>query len=210
MAYDLEEQERLAELKAWWSTHGKRLLALVLILVIALAGWRAYGAWQAQQSVKAAALYSELQKALQTKDKEKISAAYRALRDSYMRSEYAGMAALWEAKYQVEQNNLDGARDSLQWAAQQARSEELRALAALRLAAVLLDQKQYDLALQAVSGSAPAAFAGLFADRRGDIYWAQNKNAQARQEFQVALEKLKPESTLRRVIEVKLEALGEG
>ena len=86
---------------------------------------------------------------------------------------------------------------------------ELRAIAALRLAGLLLDEKQFDQALKVLDGKVPEAFIPLYADRRGDIYVAQNKMQEARKEFRLALEKLKEDTNLRQIVEIKLDALGE-
>jgi predicted negative regulator of RcsB-dependent stress response len=209
MAYDLEEQERLAELKAWWSTYGKWVVSVLIIVLLGISGWRAYGVWRGDQATKASALYAQLQTAVQTKDKEKIAAAFKNLQSDYASTHYAGMAALLEAKYQSDEQNPAAARASLEWAVKHTQSDELRALAALRLAGVLLDEKQFDQALKVLDFKVPEAFAALYADRRGDIYVAQNKTQEARKEFKLALEKLKEETNLRQIVEIKLDALGE-
>ncbi|MFN7667072.1 MAG: YfgM family protein, partial [Burkholderiales bacterium] len=88
MAYDLEEQERLAELKAWWSTYGKWIVSLLLAVLLGIAAWRAYSVWGTNQAIKASALYAQLQTAVQTKDKEKIAAAFKALQSDYASTQY--------------------------------------------------------------------------------------------------------------------------
>jgi predicted negative regulator of RcsB-dependent stress response len=209
MAYDLEEQERLAELKAWWSTYGKWIVSLLLAVLLGVAAWRAYSVWGTNQAIKASALYAQLQTAVQTKDKEKIAAAFKALQSDYASTQYAAMAALLEARYQVDEKNLASARATLEWAVKKTQSDELRAIAALRLAGLLLDEKQFDQALKVLDGKVPEAFISLYADRRGDIYVAQNKMQEARKEFRLALEKLKEDTNLRQIVEIKLDALGE-
>jgi predicted negative regulator of RcsB-dependent stress response len=208
MAYDLEEQERLAELKAWWLSYGKWIVSLLVIVLLGIAGWRAYGIWRDDQATKASALYAQLQTAVQVKDKEKMAAAFKALQTKHARSHYAVMAGLLEAKYQSDEKNLADARASLEWVVKQSKSDEFRALANLRLAGVLLDEKQFDQAHKALQMKVPEAFAGLYADRRGDVYMAQNKVQEARHEFKAALEKLKEDAHLRKMIEIKLDALG--
>ena len=91
-------------------------------------------------------------------------------------------------------------------------AEEPRALARLRLAGVLLDQQRYDDGLKALDGAGvPPAFEALFADRRGDLYVAMKKPDDARKAYQTAIEKLSPQSgSLRSVVQLKLDALGEG
>jgi hypothetical protein len=43
MAYDLEEQEQLATIKAFWRQYGSLLLTAVTVVLLAIAGWRGRG-----------------------------------------------------------------------------------------------------------------------------------------------------------------------
>ena len=78
----------------------------------------------------------------------------------------------------------------------------------MRLAGVLLDDKAYDEALSVLAGDPPARFAGAWADRRGDILFAQGKADEARQAYALSLEKLEANSPLRQIVQLKLDALG--
>ena len=76
-------------------------------------------------------------------------------------------------------------------------------------ALVLLDEKKYDEALAAVQAAPVEAMTALFADARGDILVAQQKAADARSAYQLALDKTDAKSPYRGVIQGKLEALGD-
>ena len=89
-----------------------------------------------------------------------------------------------------------------------AKDDEYKQLAKLRLAGVLLDEKAYDEALKLLENP-PAAYAALFADRRGDVLVAQSKVADARTAYKLALDKLdKQDSGMRQFVQFKLDALG--
>jgi predicted negative regulator of RcsB-dependent stress response len=75
---------------------------------------------------------------------------------------------------------------------------------------VLLDQKKHDEALQVLSAKPLDAYAPLYADLRGDVLAAQGKNAEARAAYEAALAKSEANSSYRRLIELKLDAVGEG
>ena len=92
------------------------------------------------------------------------------------------------------------------WAVQHASQKELALLARVRLAGVLLDEKSYDQALQVLNVDVPDAFASEFADRRGDVYAAQGKVAEARAAYSEALAKAGTQP-LRSLIQMKLDAL---
>ncbi len=212
MAYDLQEQEQLAELKAWWAKYGTLLLAGLLVVAVGFAGWRTYEGWRGKQATAASALYEAAQDALATNQDDKFKAALGTLTDQYPRTLYASMTALLAAKHYIDAGDLKSAEGQLQWVIDKAGAEEPRALARLRLAGVLLDQQRYDDGLKALDGAGvPPAFEALFADRRGDLYVAMKKPDDARKAYQTAIEKLSPQSgSLRSVVQLKLDALGEG
>jgi predicted negative regulator of RcsB-dependent stress response len=209
MAYDLEEQEQIDAFKAWWSDYGKIVMLAViacLITVSAFQGWRYY---RAQQSEKAATLFTQLDQAERVNDSKKVRDIASQLTASYGSTHYAGMAALAAAKASFETGELDDARKNLQWAAEKAREEEMRNVARLRLAGILLDEKKHDEALKVLTEKPADAYAALYADLRGDVLTAQGKTAEARSAYQTALEKSDPNSQYRPLIEIKLDALGE-
>ena len=93
--------------------------------------------------------------------------------------------------------------------AQQGSDDGYRAVARLRLAGLLMDAKSYDDALQQLKDDQPASFTALFADRRGDVYLAQGKKAEAIAEYQKAWQGLPATGNYRQVVEYKLAALGQ-
>ncbi|MFQ6748403.1 tetratricopeptide repeat protein, partial [Bordetella pertussis] len=94
----------------------------------------------------------------------------------------------------------------LEWLAAQAKQLALQPVARLRLAGILLDQKQYDAALAQLNNP-PASFAALFADRRGDVLAAQGKRDEARAAWQSAIDGLGTSNPLTQVVQLKLDAL---
>ncbi len=209
MAYDLEEQEQIDAIKAWWNDYGNMVVIAViacLVTVAAFQGWRYY---RAQQADKAATLYTQLDQAERIKDSKKVRDIAAQLIQNYGSTHYAGMAALSAAKASFETGELDDARKNLQWAMEKAREEEMRDVARLRLAGILLDDKKHDEALQLLSAKPGDAYASLYADLRGDVFAAQGKTAEARAAYQTALDRSDANSQYRRLVEVKLDALGE-
>lgn len=209
MAYNLEEQEQIDAIKAWWSDYGKLvMLAAIacLITVAAFQGWRYY---RAQQSERAATLFTQLDQAERTNEPKKVREIAAQLIQSYGSTHYAGMAALSAAKASFETGELEDARKNLHWAIEKVREEEMRDVARLRLAGILLDEKKHDEALKLLSNKPSDAYAALYADLRGDVLAAQGKAADARAAYALALEKSDVNSQYRRLIEIKLDALGE-
>ncbi|SHM33507.1 Putative negative regulator of RcsB-dependent stress response [Duganella sacchari] len=207
MAYDLEEQEQLASLKAWWDKYGN---AATWVLIAALASYSGYTYWkyhQRDQSAQASALYGELQAAVEAKDNAKALRAASDMESKFGGTAYAPMAALVAAKSAFDANDLKSAKAQLQWAADNG-AAEFKAIAKIRLAGVLLDEKAYPDALKTLEGDLPAQFASAVADRKGDILAAQNKLVEARAAYKAALDAADKKNPGRQLIQMKLEAVG--
>jgi len=208
MAYDLEEQEQIDEIKAWWQEYGNLVLlgaASVLLTIAAFQGWRYY---RHQQAVAAVTLYSQLQDADRTKNAKKVGAIAEQIMDKYASTPYAGIAALTAARVSFESGDFAAAKARLQWVIGKAKDDEMRDVARLRLAGILLDEKKYPEALKQLETKPVDTYTGLFADRKGDILVAQGKVAEARSAYKQALEKSDPKSTYYTVVQLKLDALG--
>ena len=207
MAYDLEEQEQLATLKAWWEKYGNLTSWVLIAGLAAYSGWAGWNYYNRNQSTQASALYEELQTAVLAKDNAKVLRAAGDMESKFGSTTYAPMAALVAAKSSFEANDVKSAKAQLQWAVDHG-ADEFKAIAQIRLAGVLLDEKAYDAALKALSGDVPEQFTGAVADRKGDILVAQNKVAEARAAYQAALDATDKKNPGRQLIQLKFEAIG--
>ncbi|HXM81376.1 MAG TPA: tetratricopeptide repeat protein [Burkholderiales bacterium] len=209
MALDLEEQEQVAELKAWWNQYGNLVLAAVIAVALTVVGWQGWRWYQHNQAAQASVLYDTLTKAAQAADAKALRDAAGTLVESYPRTLYASMGALIAAKFYFERNDLKNAKAQLQWVIEHAPSEDFRDLARLRLAAVLLDEKSYDEALKLLDAPHAAAYDAQYAALKGDVLVAKNQLAEARAAYRLALEKSdKRDSPFRESVRMRLEALG--
>jgi predicted negative regulator of RcsB-dependent stress response len=206
--YDLQEQEQIDDLKAWWARYGGTVtVALVLgcLVVAGIQGWRWYTAKRAES---ASVLYSAVSEAARTKDAAKAKDAVAQITDRYAGTGYAPRAALLYAKMLYDAGDRNGAKAQLGWIIDHAGEEELKAIARYRLAQVQIDEKQYDAALATLDAKHPAPFDGMFADLRGDALAAAGRAADARSAYESALAKLDPKSQYRSYVQVKHDALG--
>ncbi len=207
--YDLEEQEQLAALKAWWNEHGGAIILGATLVLAAVGAWNAWTWYQRSQSAQAAVLYDTLQKAARANDLKTTRETAGAILENFPRSAYAPLAALVSAKVQFQAGDLKTARAQLQWVIEHARSDEIRSIAALRLASVLLDDNEPDAALKILEAKPHPGFEALYASQRGDILATQKKRSEARAAYKTALEKAGA-GPLRDALRLKLDALGEG
>jgi predicted negative regulator of RcsB-dependent stress response len=207
MAYDLEEQEQLAAIKAWWEKWGNLVLTVATAVLLAIAlfnGWRWY---ERHEAGNAGVLYEQFLGSLDGADAARKKELAGTLIERYGRTVYAPMAALQVAKINHESGDFGAARAQLRWVIDKSGHQELAQIARLRLAGVLLDEKNYDEALSVLIGEVPVSLATAFADRRGDVLMAMQKTGEARAAYQEALDKADAQHPLRAIIQLKLDAL---
>ena len=206
---DLEEQEQLEQLKAFWKRWGNLITWLITAALAAFAAWQGWNWYQRDQAAKAAAMYEEFDRALAAQDLGKATAAAGDLKARFASTGYATQASLQVAKLQLDKDKADDARQSLVWVAEHgAEGGPYRDLARLRLAALQLDAKAYDDAGKTLDAIKSPEFTGLVADRRGDLLLLQGKRDEAKAEYQKALAAIDKALDYRRVVEAKLATLG--
>lgn len=207
MAYDLEEQEQLESLKHWWRDNGNVVTWIAIVVLLAVAGWFGWKNWQRKQAGEASVLYEQVQKAVDGKDAEKIKRAATDMEDKFGGTAYAQMSALMAAKSAFDAGDMNVAKAQLEWTVAHG-DAEFKAIAKLRLAGLLLDEKSYDAALAALGGDTLPQFVGNVFDRKGDILVAQNKMTEARAAYQAALQATDVNNPGHQLIQLKLEAVG--
>lgn len=205
---DLEEQEQLDELKHFWKQYGDLITWALIVVFGAVAAWNGYQYWQSRQASQATVLYDEVERAALSGDMARLDRSLADMKDRFGGTVYAGQAGLLAAKTYYDKGNIDASRAALTWVVDKASDDGYQSIAKLRLAGILFETKAYDEALKLASGSFPKDFAALAADRRGDILAAQGKKAEAKAEYQTAYKGFDERSEYRRLVEVKLNALG--
>lgn len=205
--YDLEEQEQLEDLKAWWRRWGNIItgaIVAVSLAVVGVQGWRWY---QHRQAEQASTLYSAAMVGIRADDVAKTRDAVTQLTDRYGGTPYASAGAMLLARVLFDKGDKDAAAAQLQWVIDHGEPEQ-RQIARYRLAELQLDRKQYDDALRTLDAKVDAAFEGIYADLRGDVLAAAGRADEARSAYQVAVAKLDAKSPYRNYVQVKLDALG--
>jgi predicted negative regulator of RcsB-dependent stress response len=209
MTYDLEEQEQLAALKAWWKDHGNLIVLAISAAAIVIAAWQGWRWYQRGQALQASAVYGVLAKAAQSGDAKSVRDAGGTLAESYARTTYASLGALVAARFYFDRGDVKNAKAQLQWVLERSGSEDLRSLARLRLAAVLLDEGAHDEALKLLEGAHAEAYAVQYAVLKGDILVEKKQIAEAKTAYRNALERAqKEESSFRESVRMRLDAIG--
>jgi len=207
MAYDLEEQEQIASLKAFWSKFGNLITWVLIVVLGSIAAYNFWNARQRSQAAEASALFDQLPPAIEAKDGAKVARIVADVESKYKDSTYAQMSAMAAAKFAFDANDLKAAKAHLEWVIANGKPE-YQTVAKVRLAGVLLDEKAYDEALKMLDTATAPEFAGVVADRKGDILVAQNKLAEARAAYEAALKAMDEKTPGRGLVQFKLESIG--
>ena len=110
MAYDLEEQEKLDAIKAWWARYGTVVISLVAAVALAWGGWWSWKAYESHRANQAMSYFEALEDAarLGTADSVvRIKTAAATLREQYGSTGYAARGALVAAQALLIQKDTD-------------------------------------------------------------------------------------------------------
>lgn len=207
---DLEEQEQLDQLKHFWKKFGNLITTIVLLASLAYAGYNGWQYWQRQQAATAYAMYDEIERAVASKDHQKITQVFGDLKNQYPKTAAAGQAALLAAKGLYEEGkSSSAAQEPLLWLASRPHDPALQTIAKLRLSGLVLQDGKPDEALKWLDGIDQKEFNFLLHDRRGDVHMAKGQPAEAIKAYQAALAAVQEPSDYDRLVKIKLQALGE-
>ena len=215
MPLDLEEQEQLDQLKAFWQKYRNLITGVLTAALFAYAAYSGYQWWRNSQAAQASQLYDTMIVAISKSDKDQSLRAADDLQKQFGRTPYASMASLVAAKIASDAGDAPKAIEYLRWTAKNASNAGYEALGKLRLVSQLIEQgteKDFAEADAILKDKPINGFEALWLERRGDWYLAQNNASQAKASYQDAWKKLDqakefPEEA-RRLLKVKLDAVG--
>lgn len=212
MHFNLEEQEQIAEIKAWWRKYGNWLLIVIAACLLSYGSYVTFNWWQLRQSQSASKLYDTL---LVLAQKQDVSGTLRVANDiqhQYSSTSYAGMSGLVAAQIADSAGDMNSAELNLRWTMNKAKSEAHGDLARIRLIALVIDKGDFAEAEKLANVNVSKAFMPLLFERRGDIQLAQQKNSEARKAYLEAWDLIEknPEAAdeAKRLLKVKLDAVG--
>jgi len=205
---DLDEQEQLDQIKHFWAKYGNAISAVLIVVFGSIAAWNGWQYWQNKQGAEAAVLFDEFERAAKAGEFERMQRALGDMQKQYGGTVLTAQAALLAAKTHVDRQQMEPARAALAWVAESASDDALKAIARLRLSALDIQAQAWDAALSQLAAPVPVAFAGLVADRRGDVFMAQGKTEEARQAYEAAYKALGTQDAYRTLVAAKLATMG--
>ena len=210
MAYDLQEQESLDELKAWWEKWGNLVLSVITVVCLAFAGYNGMKWWERHQAQEASVAYSSLQTAImQQAEASSVEKIVDALIEDAGSTVYGPMGALSASRYLEGKGESAKAQELLHWDVANSDKTEFQTVARVRLAGFMIDDKKYAEAVSLLSAAQPTdRQIALVNDRLGDAYFAKGDIVNARRVWQQALEH-PIDPALMGFVQLKLQALPE-
>jgi predicted negative regulator of RcsB-dependent stress response len=205
---DLEEQEQLDELKHFWKRWGDLITWVLIVVLGGYAAWMGWQSYSVKQASQAAALFDTVERSAMGGDITLFDRSVSDIKDKFASTTYAQQAALLAARVYNDKGRKSDAKAQLTWVVEKAGDEGYQALARLRLAALLVEDKAYDEARKQLTAKTPEAFAPLIADRLGDLAMLQAQPLEAVQYYKDAWKGFEPNAEYRRLVAVKLAALG--
>ena len=207
MAAHLEEQQELDDFKYFWKNWGRWLFALLIAAALGYLGYIIYKDHKISQNREAAEVLAQMVDKAQSKaDSKQINADLLKLQQDYPDTVPAAQATMMVAATEFDAGRYDTAAGHLNWVLSNQKAPLIQALAAQRLAVVLLQQKKYDAAIAASNTKVEADFEPLLLEAKGDVYAVQNKTKEAAQSYQQALEKLPKDAIERELLQMKLDS----
>ena len=182
------EDQQVEAIKKWWKDNGASLILGLGIGIAGLLGWREYLAYQTRHSAEASDLYVVVQTQVMT-DRFDEAAAGKAdlIRTEYADTPYAALASMAQARFEYENGQADAALTHLRWASENASEIDVQHVARLRLARILIAQKQYDEAETILLAEHPSGFDAGYEELKGDLFVARGDVAQARVAYEKAI-----------------------
>ncbi len=183
---EYSEAEQMERAKSWLKTNGIWIIAGIAIGAGGLGGWRWYQERREHQAETASARYEELVDAFSRRDTVRGTTLLEELNREYAWTPYASLGTLIAARVQVEANELDKAAAGLKSVMDNAKDDELKMVARLRLARVQSALGKHDEALATLKVDDPGEFAPRLADTRGDVLLAKGDRDGALREYLAA------------------------
>jgi len=181
------EDEQVEELKKWWKANGTALMVGIIVVLLAVGGYRYWTAQKHSDAVQASSLLDSAVEALANGDDQLVSDAAGQLLSMYSDTSYAPLAALTLAKSKHAVDDLTSAQTYLQWALDNTKDDAIKHIARVRLASVLWDQDKPSEALQLLDGVVPGEFVASYEELRGDIFASQGENEKAMKAYELAV-----------------------
>lgn len=209
------EEEQLEALKNWWKENGRSLMIGLVVAVSAVLGWQGWQSYNEKQATQAAWLYQNILEAVASELDENPDPQIETilhlgdrLKSEHAKSTYAQYAAFMLARAAVHQQDYDRALEELDWVLARAQENDIKRVATLRKARVLLASGQLDQASNLLTGFEPGSFSAIYYELLGDIAFSQGDLVAAVSAYDQAIS-VAGNAPIGPVLQMKRDDLGE-
>ena len=197
---DNTEEEQVEQIKKWWNSNGKQIIAGAVIGLAGIWGWNTYSDYQDKQSLNARSLYLSY-----ASDSNNLG-AYDKLTTDFSSSTYSDQAILLMAKYLFDAGSYTQALGVIKPLINSP-SSVIANTAVLRIASIHLQLGQHGQALSILDGQSEDGFSGLIYNLMGDIYLDLGNRSEAQKYYSLAIDNVAENSNLSQLIQIKLDDL---
>ena len=197
---DNTEEEQVEQIKKWWNSNGKQIIAGAVIGLAGIWGWNTYSDYQDKQSLNARSLYLSY-----ASDSNNLG-AYDKLTTDFSSSTYSDQAILLMAKYLFDAGSYTQALAVIKPLINNP-SSVIANTSVLRAASIYFQLGKHDQALSILEGQSKDGFSGLIYNLMGDIYLDHGNRSEAQKYYGLAIDNISENSNLSQLIQIKLDDL---
>lgn len=205
------EDEQVEAIKVWWKKNGTLLLSGLLVVVIAVSGWRYWTSSQYVESANASTLFEALQANMQRDNFGEVSREALKLVQEQPDSPYAVGAAMMSAKYSLDKGETEEALTHFSWVSDNAKDAQLRNTARLNMARIQIDLQNFEAAKEQLSFLEKANLKGAEKSTLDYVFGlmalAQENSADAQVAFKRVVDNEQTEKNLFGLAQVQLDDL---
>ncbi len=207
MSVYMTEEEQLTAIKNWWNKYSNVITVILSLLLLTVAGYKYWHWHQEKINTQASSAYEQLMVAFANQDNNSVQAYANQLISDYGQTVYADAARLTLAKLQVNEDDYDKARQTLDYVASHAKMPALKQVAKLRIARLLAGQKAYDKALAELAVIEDSGYTPIVNELKGDIYVATGNYQKAMAAYKEAITEGRTSGMGNLFLEMKTNAL---
>ena len=188
----LSEKEQIEKMRTWWSDYGLYVIGGVVLGAAILFGINYYQTQKVETEIAASVHYDEVAEHVVNGDLDAAEASAAKLDSEFGNSTYAAQSKLAMSRLYMDRNRDEDAAQALRELLETSGFENLKHIARVRLAKILLYQGKPEDVLSLLEGQGNAAFAARYAEELGDAYVALGRYEEARASYQAALGEAQP------------------
>jgi predicted negative regulator of RcsB-dependent stress response len=183
----LTDDEQLEAVKRGFVEYAPWIIGGLVIGAGLLFGYRYYESYKNERALQAASQFGAMATALQALDNNKGRQLAEGIISDFPNSPYADQAQLTLAAISVGTGKSADALAPLTLVMNNSKDPDLRQIARLRLARVLIDLGKADEAIKTLAEGTPGSFAGRYHEVHGDALHAKKDIPGAVAEYNAAL-----------------------